>query len=108
MSFIQRQIQLGRELFEINTSTLRRVVEQDAENLRRYFEMNSEFAKKVPEIREVSSFVELQREYGATMWEGVKEAAQERGQVLREAVEHTGTAVRGAWSGDEAATKAAA
>lgn len=109
MSFIQRQIQLGRELFEINTSTVRRMVEQDVENIRKYFELNTEFAKKIPEVREVSSFVELQREYGESVWEGVKEAAQQRGELLRDTVQHAGGAMRGAWSGaEEDATEVAA
>ena len=108
MSFIQRQIQLGRELFEINTSTVRRMVEQDVENIRKYFELNTDFAKKLPEVREVYAFVELQREYGESVWEGVKEAAQHRGELLRESVEHAGSAVRGAWRGEEEAAEAAA
>lgn len=108
MSFIQRQIQLGRELFEINTSTVRRIVEQDMENVRKFFELNSDFAKKIPEVREVSAIVELQREYGESVWEGVKEAAQHRGELLRESVQHAGSAMRGAWNGEEASTEAAA
>ncbi|MEM1435611.1 MAG: phasin family protein [Pseudomonadota bacterium] len=98
MSIIDRQMQLGRDLFELNTSTARRLFEVQTSGMRQYFETNEEFAKRLPEIRDVSSFVELQREYGQTLWSDMQSNLRENGSVLREAVEHTGKAIRTAFT----------
>lgn len=105
MSIIDRQMQLGRDLFELNTTTARRLFEVQTNGMRQYFETNEEFAKRLPEVRDISSFVELQREYGQTLWSDVQSNLRENGSVLREAVEHTGKAIRTAFTGaaDDAA-----
>jgi hypothetical protein len=58
----------------------------------------------------VSSFVELQREYGQNLWEGVQADMRARGELVREAVEHTGSLVRGTFEDEapEAESKEAA
>ena len=94
MSVMEKQANLGRELFEINTGTVRRLVELQTESVQKYFEMNQEFAKKLPEIKDVSSFVELQRDYGQAVWEGVQSNWTAGGEVVREAVENAGSLVR--------------
>lgn len=99
MSMIERQMKLGRELFELNTSTARRLFEVQSEGVRQYFETNQEFAKRLPEVRDVSSFVELQRDYGQTLWSEAQSNMRNTGGVLREAVEHTGSALREAFGG---------
>lgn len=99
MSIIERQMKLGRELFELNTTTLRRLFEVQSEGVRQYFETNQEFAKRLPEVRDVSSFVELQRDYGQTLWTEAQSNLRNSGGVLREAVEHTGSALREAFGG---------
>ena len=98
MSVMERQANLGRELFEINTGTVRRLVELQTEGVRKYFEMNQEFAGKLPEIKDVSSFVELQRDYGQAVWEGFQDNLKAGGEVVREAVENAGSLVRGSFS----------
>lgn len=94
MSVLERQVNLSRELFEINTGTVRRLVELQTEGVRKYFEMNQDFAKKLPEIKDVSSFVELQRDYGQAVWEGIQDNLKAGGEVVREAVENAGSLVR--------------
>ncbi|MDP6972085.1 MAG: phasin family protein, partial [Pseudomonadales bacterium] len=84
MSIIEKQVQLGRELFEINAATVRRLVELQSEGVKQYFETNQDFAKRLPEVKDVSSFVELQREYGKTVWSNTQEGWQSGGEVVRE------------------------
>ena len=98
MSVLERQVNLGRELFEINTGTVRRLVELQTESIQKYFETNQEFASKLPEIKDVSSFVELQRDYGQAVWEGIQDSWKARGEVVREAVENAGSLVRDSFS----------
>ena len=98
MSIIERQMKLGRDLFELNTSTFRRLFEVQTEGVRQYFETNKEFAKRLPEVRDISSFVELQRDYGQALWSEAQSNLRNSGAVLREAVEHTGSALRTAFN----------
>jgi GTP-dependent phosphoenolpyruvate carboxykinase len=100
MSMIEKQAKLGRELLELNVDTVRKFAELSSENFRRYMELNQNYAQKLPEIREVGAFVELQRDYGQSLWEGVREDFKARGDIVRTAVEHTGTLVRGAFGSE--------
>ena len=103
MSVIENQMQLGRELFEINTNIARRMTEITGEGIKQYFETNQDFAKRLAEVRDVTAFVELQRDYGQNLYNGVTERLQSRGEVLKEAVERGGEAVRTAFNQAEEA-----
>jgi len=98
MSILENQMNLGREIFKINTHVARRMTEIAGEGFKAYFETNQEFAKRLSEVRDVSSFVELQRDYGQTLYNGVSERLQTRGEVIKEAVERGGVAVRSAFN----------
>ncbi len=100
MSMIEKQAKLGRELLELNVDTVRKLAELSSDNFRKYMELNQNYAEKLPEIREVGAFVELQRDYGQSLWEGVREDFKARGDIVRTAVEHTGTLVRGAFGSE--------
>jgi hypothetical protein len=93
----EKQVQLGRELFELNTDTMRKIAQLSADNFKKYMELNQDYAQKLPEVRDISTFVELQREYGQNVWEGVREDLTARGEIVREAVEQTGGLIRGAF-----------
>ena len=108
MNAFEKTAQLGRELFEINSETLRKITELSAENFKKYLELNQDYLQKLPEIREVSAFVELQREYGESLWKGVQDDMKTRGEIIRTAVEETGGVFRSALNvGAEEGEKAA-
>ena len=98
MNPFEKQLQLGRKLFELNASTLRRVVEQDAENFRKFMEINQSFFSRLPEAKDLSSFASLQREYGETVWSGAQQALKARGELLRESTGQAGELLRGAFA----------
>jgi len=102
----EKQAQLGRELFELNAETVRKITELTAENFKKYMELNQDFAQKLPEIRDIGAFVELQREYGQSVWESVRDDLKARGSIVREAVEQTGGLLREAFSVADAGTAA--
>lgn len=108
MSMIEKQAKLGRELLELNVDTVRKFAELSSENFRKYMELNQNYVEKLPEIREVGAFVELQRDYGQSLWEGVREDFKARGDIVRTAVEHTGSLIRGAFSSEAEAAEAEA
>ncbi len=86
---------LGRGLFDLNNATMIKFVELSSENFKKYLELNQNYVAKLPEVSDVSSFVELQREYGQNLWEGVQADLRARGEIVREAVEQTSSLVRG-------------
>ncbi len=108
MNAFETSARFGRQLFDINAETVRKITELSAENFRKYVELNQEYLQKLPEVREVGAFVELQRGYGEKLWKGMQDDLKARGEIVREAVEETGTVLRGAFSGvTEQAEKAA-
>ncbi len=102
MNPIEKGTKVGRDLFEINTESLRKIAELSAENFKRYMELNQDYLQKLPEVREFSAFIELQRDYGQNLWEGVQDDMKARGEIVREAVEHSGSVLRGIFSSDDA------
>ena len=107
MNPIEKQMQLGRELMELNAQWFQKIAEFDGQNVQKYVELNQTFAQRLPEVKDVQSFVDLQREYGETLWNGAQEAFTTRNEMLREAVEANTSAVKGAFTEEEAAPKAA-
>lgn len=106
MSRLEKGAQLGRELFDLNNSTWTKIVELGNENFKKYVELNQSFVAKLPEVSDISSFVELQRSYGQDLWEGVQSDLKTRGEIVREAVEQTGGLVRGVFSDDDVSAEA--
>lgn len=98
MNTLEKQAALGREWFELNTGTLRRLAELQTEGVQKVFETNRSFAEKLPEVKDITSFMELQREYGEAMWSGFTEGMKANGEVLKEAVESAGELLRGAFA----------
>jgi len=98
MNAFEKSTQFGRELFEINAETVRKITELSAENFKKYMELNQDYLQKLPEVRELSSFVELQREYNEKLWKGMQDDLKARGEIVREAVEDTGSVLRGAFT----------
>lgn len=98
MNAFEKSAQFGKELFEINAETLRKITELSAENFKKYVELNQDYLQKLPEIREIGAFVELQRDYGQTLWKGMQDDLKARGEILREAAEETGGVFRSAFA----------
>ncbi len=94
MSILERQTDFSRTLFEINQNTFQELSQSTQENIVKYFELNSEFSQKLPDVSDVTTFMELQREYGETFWSNVREATRSQAGILKSAVEETGTALR--------------
>ena len=101
MSRIEKGAQLGRDLFELNNSTWSKIAQLSGENFKNYMELNQSYFAKLPELRDVGSFVELQRSYGQDLMNGVQADLQARGEIIREAVEQTGGLVRGVFNAEE-------
>ncbi len=100
MNILQKQADFGRTLFEINQNAMQESFRTQQANWQKYFELNSDFGQRLPEVKDVTTFVELQREYGSTLWANTKEATQVQTDIVKSAITETGEAVRKVFSND--------
>ena len=108
MNMIEKQAELGKSLYEINTQAMSEIAELSRKNIEQYFEVNRSFGEKLPEIREISDFVNLQREYGETLWNNAKEAMESQNAILQSAMSETREAFESAFAAEKAKPKAKA
>ena len=101
MNPFEQQMKLGRELMELNSEWFRKLAEFDSRNFNDYVQFNQDFAGKLPEVKDVQGFMELQREYGEQLWTNTQEAMQARGEMLRDAMTANGETLRKAFSPEE-------
>lgn len=94
MSVLQKQADLGRTFFEINQNAFKEILSNQRENVQKYFELNSSFSEKLPEVSDISGFVALQKEYGTSFWSGFKDATKTQSGIIKNAFEESGEAVR--------------
>jgi len=98
MSIIERQGNLTKSLYEINSAALREYATLQQATFQKYVELNRSYFEKLPELREVASFVELQQEYGQSLWNGVQESARDQGEIVKGVFENTRDALKTAFN----------
>jgi hypothetical protein len=101
MSIRDRQAELGKNLFQINANTLRGLAELSRDNVEKYFELNASYWDRLPDVEGFSGFMELQRKYNESIWEGVKESAQSQADLFKDAMEESSEALRAAFAPEE-------
>ena len=67
-------------------------------NIEKYVEVNREFGSRLPEVKDISSAVELQREYNGMLWAQTKEAMTAQTELLKGAFSETRTALKTAYT----------
>ena len=98
MNPMEQQMKVARELMELNAEWFRKLAEFDSKNFSSYVQFNQDFAGKLPEVNDVQSFVELQREYGEQLWNNTQKALTTRGEMLRDAFEANNETIRKAFT----------
>jgi hypothetical protein len=98
MNMIEKQTELGKSLYEINTSTVSEIAELSRKNIEQYIEVNKSFGEKLPELREINDFMSLQREYGETMVSNVRTAIETQNAILQNAFTESREAFQAAFT----------
>ena len=101
MSIIERQTTLSKSLYEINTNTVKEWVSLQRGNVEQYIETNKDFGSRISEIKDVTSLVNLQREYGQTLWTNAKGAVEAQNEIVKGAFSHSRDAIKTAFIKDE-------
>ena len=98
MNIIEKQTELGKSLYEINTSTMKEYLAMQRANIEKYVEVNREFGTRLPEVKDISSAVELQREYNEMVWNQAKESMAAQTELLKGAFNETREALKSAYN----------
>ena len=89
MSVIEKSVQLGKDLFEINRKTAQEIVAIQVGGMRRYIETNVDAVRNASEIKSFPQFAEAQKSYNATLMAGVQSDLMAGRDVVKSAFEDT-------------------
>ncbi len=98
MNPFEQQMKLARELMELNAEWFRKLAEFDSKNFGNYIQFNQDFASRLPDVKDIQGFVELQREYGEKLWNNTQEVMKSRGDMLRDAFNANNETIRKAFA----------
>ncbi len=98
MNIIEKQTELGKSLYEINTSAIKEYFNLQRGNLEAYLEVNREFGSRLPEINDVTSVLTLQREYNETLWNNAKASVEAQTELLKGTFSETRDALKSAFT----------
>ena len=106
MNVIEKQTELTKSLFNINSGALKEFTSQQKANVERYLETNKSFGERLPEVRDISGFLTLQREYGESLWANAKSAFETQNELVKTTFEETRDAFKLAMTSDEVSEEA--
>ena len=107
MNIIERQTTLGKSLYEININAMKEFATLQKDNVEKYLATNRSFGEQLPAVKDINSLVELQRQYGATLWSNAKGSFEHQNELLRTAIEDTRDALKQAFTPDSAQANSA-
>ena len=100
MNMIEKQAELGKSLYKINSAALSEMAEMSGKDIVLYFEINRSFGEKLPEVKEVGSFVSLQREQGETLFNNAREAMEAQYVLMQSAFAAAQDVVKSAFASE--------
>jgi len=106
MNVIEKQTELTKSLFNINSGALKEFTSQQKANVEKYIETNKSFGERLPEVRDISAFLTLQREYGESLWANAKSALETQNELVKTTFEETRDAFKLAMTSDEVSEEA--
>ena len=107
MNVIEKQTELTKSLFNINSGELKEFTSQQKANVEKYIETNKSFGERLPEVRDISGFLTLQREYGESLWANAKSALETQNELVKTTFEETRDAFKLAMTTDEVSEESA-
>ncbi len=100
MNILEKQAELGRKLFDINMNAVAELIKTQQDGMIAYLDSNTEYGKKLPEVKDVSTAMELGREYSETVWGNFRSSSEAQVSIVRSAVEEAGEAVRASFKAE--------
>ena len=107
MNVIEKQTELTKSLYNINSGALKEFTSQQKANVEKYIETNKSFGERLPEVRDISGLLTLQREYGESLWANAKSAFETQNELVKTTFEETRDAFKLAMTTGEVSEGAA-
>lgn len=107
MNVIEKQTELTKSLYNINSGALKEFTSQQKANVEKYIETNKSFGERLPEVRDISGFLTLQSEYGESLWANAKSAFETQNELVKTTFEETRDAFKLAMTTGEVSEEAA-
>lgn len=95
MNSLERQMRIGRELFELNTRTMQKLGEITMEDLTRYADAGRQMGERLRDVKDPQSYLTLQREYFENLWNNAQASMQARNELIRQSVAEAGALIQG-------------
>ena len=89
---------LGRDLFALNVESMRKAMDLNTESWRKFMAMNEETMKKARTLKDYSGWMELQRNYGQSMWEDAQDWMRAQNELNQAAYTEASSMVREAYA----------
>lgn len=102
MELLQRPANVARQLIEINFNTMGELLKLTSSGLQQYMDLNSKYLQRMSSPDGLQNVVDVQREYGQSLFDGIRGDLQERGELLRSAFEQSSGVLRDSWSATQA------
>lgn len=97
MNMIERQMELQRQLIELQTDTWRKLFEQGSASSQRMWDLGSSFAQ-APAGGDFAAWGDAQRQLAESLWSGYQDDLRERGEIVRDAFTQASTLIRDAYA----------
>ena len=94
MSVIEKSIELNKALFELNSSTFKKLAELDSESFQSYMDLNKTTSEKMMEIKSVAAWLEMQRGYSKSLWDASQSAFKAKSEICQQAYEQAGQLIK--------------
>lgn len=102
MNLFERQAQLSQSMFDINSSTIKSLVEHGQSQIKKYVETNQQFGNKLPEVRDLSTLISLQREYSEAIVSNIRSSVEEQTTTMKDAFSQSRKALEAAFATETA------
>ena len=102
MNVIERQTELTKLLYSINSAAIKEFASQQKANVEKYMATNKSFGEKLPDIKGVTELFSLQREYGESLWANAKTAFETQNDLVKATFEETRGAFKVAITAEKA------
>jgi predicted flap endonuclease-1-like 5' DNA nuclease len=97
MDLMQQPAHIARQLVEINLNTMNKMFQLTGNGIKQLMELTADYLQRLSQPEGMQDLLQIQRNYGQTLANGIREDLQERGELLRGAFKQTTEVFRDGW-----------
>lgn len=102
MEVLQRPANVARQLIEINFNTMGELLKLTSTGVQQYLDLNAQYVQRMTSPEGLKNVMDVQRDYGKSLYDGIRGDLQGRGELLRSAFKQTSGVLSESWSATRA------